>query len=334
MNLFRSDSMTTQSNVALVLGATGGIGSEVARQLGDAGWQVRGLARSVPPDGKPCHGFTWLRGDAMNRDDVLRAARGCSVIVHAVNPPGYRRWAELVLPMIDNTVAAAVAERSTIVLPGTVYNYGPDAFPVIDEDASQHPITRKGAIRVDLERRLQSASEQGARVIIVRAGDFFGPRAGNNWFSQGVVKPAKPVSIVNLPSSRGVGHQWSYLPDVAQTMVKLLAHRERLPPFANFHMSGHWDADGTELATAIRRVVTCHTGKAPKTRAFPWWLIRLVSPFVATLRELLEMRYLWRRPVRMSNARLVAVLGHEPHTPLDEAVEATLISLGCLPADL
>ena len=34
--------------------------------------------------------------------------------------------------------------------------------------------------------------------------------------------------------------------------------------------------------------------------------------------------------VRVSNGRLAAVLGREPHTPLDEAVEATLEGLGCL----
>jgi nucleoside-diphosphate-sugar epimerase len=56
----------------------------------------------------------------------------------------------------------------------------------------------------------------------------------------------------------------------------------------------------------------------------------LASPFVATFREMLEMRYLWREPVRMDNARLTAALGREPHTPLDEAVEATLLGLGCV----
>jgi nucleoside-diphosphate-sugar epimerase len=66
-------------------------------------------------------------------------------------------------------------------------------------------------------------------------------------------------------------------------------------------------------------------------RAFPWWLLRLASPFVTTLRELLEMRYLWRHPVRMSNHRLTAVLGQEPHTDLDEAIHATLVGLACLP---
>jgi peptide-methionine (R)-S-oxide reductase len=41
--------------------------------------------------------------------------------VHAVNPPGYRGWSRLVLPMLDNTIAAASAVGATIVLPGTVY---------------------------------------------------------------------------------------------------------------------------------------------------------------------------------------------------------------------
>jgi nucleoside-diphosphate-sugar epimerase len=64
--------------------------------------------------------------------------------------------------------------------------------------------------------------------------------------------------------------------------------------------------------------------------AFPWWLLALASPFVTTLREMREMRYLWQTPVLMDNAKLVAFLGHEPHTPLEEAVEASLEGMGCL----
>jgi len=32
----------------------------------------------------------------------------------------------------------------------------------------------------------------------------------------------------------------------------------------------------------------------------------------------------------MTNARLLSEIGEEPHTPLDEAVRATLVDLGCL----
>lgn len=323
---------TASANTALVLGATGGIGGEVARQLLAAGWTVRALRRGAAPASAQGDGMQWVQGDAMVRADVLAAAQGCSVIVHAVNPPGYRRWAELVLPMVDNTIAAAQAQGATVVLPGTVYNFGPSAFPTLREDSPQEPATRKGAIRVQMEQRLRQASSHGCKVIVVRAGDFFGPKPGNSWFSQGLVKPRQAVKAISLPGAPGVGHQWAYLPDVARTMVELVQRRESLEPFAVFHMRGHWDADGTEMARSIGRVVTRHGGAQPKVSAFPWWLTALAAPFVPTLRELREMRYLWRETVVMDNAKLLQVLGHEPHTPLDQAVEAALVGMGCLSA--
>jgi len=317
---------------ALVLGASGGIGGEVARELHDRGWTVRALRRGGAPGSSD--GLAWMHGDAMNAADVAGAAQGCDVIVHAVNPPGYRRWAELVLPMVDNTIAAAQRSGATIVLPGTLYNFGPDAFPRVHEDAPQHPCTRKGAIRVELERRLQAASSRGCRVLIVRAGDFFGPRPGNSWFSQGLVQPGKRVTAIKLPGIPGVGHQWAYLPDVARTMAELLLRRAQLPAFARFHMGGHWDPDGTQLARAIQRVVARRTGAQAATKPFPWWAVQLAAPFNPTLRELREMRYLWQREVRLANARLVETLGREPHTALDAAVEASLEGLGCLEPDV
>jgi nucleoside-diphosphate-sugar epimerase len=45
-----------------------------------------------------------------------------------------------------------------------------------------------------------------------------------------------------------------------------------------------------------------------------------------------EMRYLWREPLRLDNARLVAALGAEPRTPIGVAVRRALESLGCLAA--
>ncbi|QLG94406.1 NAD(P)H-binding protein [Pseudomonas yamanorum] len=319
-------------NKVLVLGATGGIGGEVARQLLAAGWQVRALTRDVAKGCEQNADFTWIKGDALNRQEVIDAAKGCSVIVHAVNPPGYRRWAEWAMPMLDNSIAAATAQGATLVFPGTVYNFGPDTFPLVREDTPQQPRTRKGVIRVEMERRLFEASTKGARVLIVRAGDFFGAKTGNSWFSQGLIKPGKPVGTISYPGAPGVAHQWAYLPDVAQTMVELLERREQLDAFACFHMAGHLDADGTQLGQAIQRVVLRRMGTESRVRSFPWWLLKLASPFVVTFREMLEMRYLWEMPLHMDNTRLVQVLGREPHTPLDEALEATLTGMGCLPA--
>jgi nucleoside-diphosphate-sugar epimerase len=247
--------------------------------------------------------------------------------VHAVNPPAYRNWAQLVLPMIENSIAAARASGARIVLPGTVYNYGPDAFPDLSEASPQNPATRKGAIRVQLERRLRDAAQSGVRTLVVRAGDFFGPHMANSWFGQGLLKPGRPVTSVTYPGQRGTGHQWAYLPDVAETMMQLIEREEALAAFDTFHMNGHWDADGTQMVAAIGRA----TGQPGlKVRSFPWWLLPLAAPFVTVFRELREVSYLWRQPLRLDNRRLLRLLGSEPHTALDQAVKATLVGMACL----
>ncbi|WP_431274130.1 SDR family NAD(P)-dependent oxidoreductase [Variovorax ureilyticus] len=322
-----------ERGTALVLGATGGIGGETASALLRRGWKVRALARDPARAAAQWSASTprpaWVAGDAMDAASVIAAARGAALIVHAVNPPGYRDWETLVPPMLENTLRAAEATGARIVLPGNVYNYGPDAFPDIDENAPQHPVTRKGAIRVRMEQHLREASTRGVRSLVVRAGDFFGPRAGSNWFAQGLVKAGRPLASITDPGRPGLGHQWTYLPDMAETIAQLVEREHALATFESVHMAGHWDADGTQMQAAIRRA----SGRPDlPVRRFPWRLAMLASPFVPMLRELREMRYLWQTPVRLRNARLVALLGSEPHTQLDAAVRATLEGLGCIQA--
>lgn len=321
--------MKSQSKLALILGATGSIGAEVARRLAERGWRVRAMHRRPEQLAQRDSRWEWVCGDAMQAQDVMRAAEGASVIVHAVNPPSYHNWQGLVLPMVRNTIAAAKTNRARIVLPGTLYNFGPDAFPVLNEESPQAPTTRKGKLRVALERELQDASRTGAKVLVVRAGDFFGPGASaNSWFGSGLVTRGQAVRSVTYPGSAGVGHLWSYVPDVAETMVRLLERNADLPDFASYHMRGHWDADGRQMIDAIGRV----TGQTSlKVKRFPWWVLPLLAPFSETLRELKEMKYLWQQAISMDNAKLCAVLGEEPHTELDAAVRATLVDMGCLP---
>lgn len=314
--------MTT--GTALVLGATGGVGGAVARRLRAEGWTVRALHRDPGRAARTADGLDWVRGDAMVGADVVAAAAGASLIVHAVNPPGYRDWDRLVLPMLDASIPAARAVDARLVLPGNVYVYGRDAGLNPGIDAPQTPRTAKGRIRIAMEARLR---ESGVRALIVRAGDFFGPRTtANSWFSTALVRPGRPVRSVTDPGTPGVGHQWAYLPDVAETMVRLSAREAELPRFSAFNMDGHWDPDGRQMIAAIARAV----GGEVRVRRFPWALLPLAAPFWPLAREIREMRYLWREPIRMDNEALVRFLGAEPHTPLDEAVRETLAGLGGL----
>lgn len=246
----------------------------------------------------------------------------------ARTPPKYRNWAGTVVQMLDATIAAARASGARILFPGTIYNYGPNAFPVLRETSLQHPRTRKGKLRVAMEQRLEAAVKDGVRSVIVRAGDFFGPHSSNSWLSEGMITPGKPVTRVTYPGSLNVGHAWAYLPDVAETMMRVIEQEDRLAPFDSYHMRGHWFAQGGELIDAIRRAA----GRRVSVSRLPWFAVAAASPVVPLFRELLEIRYLWKEPLQLDNHKLEALIGTEPHTPVDEAVRTTLQGLGCLAA--
>lgn len=321
----------TDIKTALILGATGGIGGAVAAALRKRGWRITALHRDPAKAARKADATTWIQGDALNPREVVGAAHGAALIVHAVNPPGYRNWAQWVLPMLDSSIEAARATGARILLPGTIYNYGPDAFPLLREDSPQNPLTRKGKIRVEMERRLRRAADSGVRSLIVRAGDFFGPQAGNNWFSQGLIKPGQAVKSIAYPGRPDIGHAWAYLPDLATTMTQLIERESQLGTFETFHFAGHWDADGKQMTRAIR--TAARAGNRPEdipVRTFPWPAITLLSPFVTLFREMREMRYLWSEPLQLSNEKLLSVLGTEVRTPLVDAVAASLAGLGCL----
>jgi nucleoside-diphosphate-sugar epimerase len=319
--------MTSQPShrKALVIGATGGVGGAVAARLRRSGWRVSALHRR-PQDAAARPGLSgveWRQGDAMREADVVAAAAGADLIVHAANPPGYRNWRGTALPMLASSIAAARACGGRILLPGTIYNYGPDAFPRLREDQPQRPLTRKGAIRVAMEQALTDASHDGLRVLIVRAGDYIGT-SGNGWLSQGLVTPGRPASRIAYPGPPEVAHAWAYTGDVAEAMVRL-AELPDLADFETFHMRGH------ELTGhAMRAALEAAARRQLRMTRLPWPLLAAISPFNETLRELLEMRYLWREPVLLDNARLVARLGEEPRTDLVTLLRAALAEMGCL----
>jgi nucleoside-diphosphate-sugar epimerase len=318
------------AGTALVIGVTGGIGGSVARGLLDRGWRVRALTRdprraAANYGDRP--GLEWVAGDAMDEAVVIAAARGVGLILHGANPPRYRNWRGLAIPMLDHSIAAARASGALLVFPGTLYNFGPDAGALVDEHSPQHPLTRKGAIRVEMEAALRRAAETGVRSLVVRAGDYFGPSAPSAWFQTALVKPGQPVRAVTYPGSREIGHSWAYLPDLADVILRLVAIENRLASFEIVNFGGHWLERGVEIAEAVRRVIGRPT---LPIRNFPWPLLQLGAPFVPLFREVLEMRYLWREPLRLNNRKLMSLIGAEPQTPLDEAVRVSLVGLGCL----
>ena len=316
------DTAMTDHSTALVLGITGSIGSAVAARLAARGWRIRALTRR-PVAGRPSFDFPveWRDGDALDPADVTAAAEGASVIFHGVNPPGYRRWREDGLPMLANTIAAARAAGATVLFPANVYVFSPASPDRVDETTPRRPETRKGKVRLEMEEMLERAAREGVRVIAVRAGDFFGPGVVGSWFSQALAKGGASLTAIQALVVPGKGHAWAYVPDLAETFARLVDRRVSLAPFTLVHFAGHHDATGHAMTDAVRRSLA---RPGIPVRRFPWIVVWLGAPFSSFLREAIEMMWLWKTSLALDNSRLVALLGEEPHTPLDDAVRASL----------
>jgi hypothetical protein len=105
---------------ALVIGATGGIGGEVAKSLIARGWAVRALSRNLDAAKRQTAWIgevEWIAGDAMTEADVIGAAQGTSLIFHGANPPKYRDWRGLAIPMLKASTAAARSSGARLVFP-------------------------------------------------------------------------------------------------------------------------------------------------------------------------------------------------------------------------
>ena len=313
----------TTSQIALILGLTGGIGRAIAENLARRGWAIRALTRR-PAGERPALPFAvdWRMGDALDADAIRAAAEGAGLIVHGVNPPGYRRWREDGLPMLAGSIAAAKASGATLLFPANVYVFSKASPERVGEATPRAPETRKGQVRLEMERMLERAAKEDViRVIALRAGDFFGPGITSSWFAQALAKGGRSARVIRTLTPAGTIHAWAYAPDLAEAFARLVDRRDTLPAFTLAHFRGHEDPTGRMMAEAVRRVL----GR-PETpiRPFRWILLWLGAPFVPFLREALEMTWLWQKSLALDNTRLLGLIGEEPHTPLDEAVQAAL----------
>src|SRR2546422_9896394 len=148
-----------------ILGARGLIGGAVARRARFSGHQVRAVVRPGRDTGGFPAGIEVVPADLRSRESVVEAVHGMDVVVHAATVP-YPEWPRFVPLLAENTLAAAEASGATLVFPGNVYVYGRPRSRTVTEDHPQDPHTLKGRIRLEVERKLLQAHQDG-RVDLV-----------------------------------------------------------------------------------------------------------------------------------------------------------------------
>lgn len=167
--------MTPPDGLHVVLGASGGIGRALVRELARRGDRVRAVHRNARSDGLP-DGVEALAVDISSAGGARTACAGAAVVHHCAQP-AYHRWAREFGAMNEAVIAGAAAAGAKLVVADNLYMYSPPRGP-LTEDAPQEPTSRKGAVRLAVANRLLDAHRAGVlRVAIGRASDYCGPGA-------------------------------------------------------------------------------------------------------------------------------------------------------------
>lgn len=315
------------SKTALIIGANGRLGQVLTSAFLAGGWRVLAQVRRTPTRvAEP--GLQWLQVSAQDPAGLAEAARAADVVVHAANPP-YTHWRTEAMPLARHAMDTARRLNAVLMFPGNVYNFGADMPETLTEATPQEPTTRKGRIRAQIEAAMREAARSGVRVVVIRAGDFFGGPGRGSWFDLVIAKSLRQGKVV-YPGRINAVHAWAYLPDLAQTFVLVAERRAALPVFETLHFPG-CSPTGREflecLERSARRVGLLGQGRTLERGGMPWVFLRIAGLAVPMYREIAEMRYLWNVPHRLAGQRLTAVLGSVPATPLDDAMDATLREL-------
>lgn len=304
----------------VILGAAGRVGDAAVRAFVEAGWRVKGVARNAKAAGL-ASGVEAVKADAFDRAALIEACRGADVILNALNPQ-YTEWAEKVLPMAENVIAAAEAVGATHMLPGNVYNFGYDIKVGTREDDPEIASTEKAEIRIAMEGLFrQMAEERGVQTIVLRAGDFYGGTRRESWLDLIILSKLRK-DIFTWPGPMDIPHAFAYLPDLGRAFVALAEKRAELGKFERFHFAGH-----TLTGNDMKKAAEAAAGRELARRGVPWTLLRAAGLFNPMLREVAKMSYLWRTPHSLDGSKLERAVGKLPQTPPVEALRQAIADL-------
>ena len=302
-------------NKHVIVGA-GPVGSTTAMLLAEAGESVSLVSRSGSGPNHP--EIEKVAADAADRATMLRLSVGASAIYNCANP-AYHRWPTDWPPIASSLLQAAEECGAVLVTMSNLYGYGPVDHPM-KEDDELAASSVKGRVRVRMWQEAKAAHDAGqVRVSEARASDFFGLGETASHFGRMIprVLAGKTVRVIGSPDTP---HSWTYVPDVARTLVTLAGDERAWG--RPWHVPTNPPLSQREAAAALADLADV---PAPQVRGIPGWVIRAAGVASPLLRELREVAYQFERPFVLASSAITQTFGLEP-TPMREALRKTLES--------
>jgi nucleoside-diphosphate-sugar epimerase len=307
--------MPTTSDLHAVLGASGGTGGAVVRELARRGHRVRAVSRRGNADAPG--GVERLAADVATAEGAKAACAGAAVVYHCAQPP-YTRWPQEFPPLTDAVAAGAAAAGAKLVLADNLYAYGPHQGR-LTEDLPAAATGRKGRVRALMAGRLLAAHEQGRlRVAIGRSSDYYGSGGLNSVIGERVFRAALAGRTVRWLGRLDQPRTLSYLEDMAAGLV-VLGERDEADGQV-------WHLPAAEPLTGRQflQLVAAAAGGRSKIATNSAAMTRLAGVFVPLLREVSETLPSFQAPFVVDWSKYQRAFGPFTPTPHPEAVARTV----------
>ena len=301
-----------------ILGAGGAIGSELVRELSQAGKQVRLVARNP----ELVEGATEaVAADISDLEQTIRAVSGSTVVFLVIGLKyDLKIWDELWPRIMKNAIEACKRANAKLIFFDNVYMYG-KVLGRMTEETPFGPCSKKGEIRAQIATTLLNEIKAGQlNAMIARSADFYGPHArtsvANILVFDNFVKGATASWLVN----DSVPHSHTFSPDAARSLA-LLADTESAWN-QTWHVS---TASNPPTGKEFIQMVAKEFGVDPKYRVLSRPLIKVVGWFNSDIRESYEMLYQSDSEYLFDSTKFSKAFSFEP-TSYVEGIKRTALA--------
>lgn len=297
----------------VVIGATGGTGGALVRELLARGERVRAVNRSGWRNAPA--GVEVVQADALNREQIMQACRGASVVYNCVNPP-FTRWAELFPPVMENLIVAAGAHDATLVFADDTWMYG-RVNGRATEEQPHRPEGYKGELRARLSERLMHAHARGeVRASIGRAAELFGPQV-ESLIGANVFRAALTGKRALWPADLDSPINPLFIDDFARGLIVL--GQEQAAAGQIWHVPANEPITGRQFV----QIVFEEAGKKLKLSALKRPLVQALGLVWPIAREGVELLYQFETPYIIDSSKFQDAFGGAA-TPYRDGIRQTL----------
>lgn len=291
-----------------ILGASGAIGTELAKALKNYTNDIRLVSRKPK---KVNETDILLPADLTNRAEVFKAIQGSEIVYLTIGfeyklDVWKKQWPEL----MQNVIDACVENKSKLVFFDNVYMIGGDNVKHITEESPFSPTSKKGEIRMALDKMILDAiKERKLQAIIARAADFYGAVKDVSILMELVYKNLAADKKAQWFFNAKVKHSFTYTPDAGKATAMLGNTPEAYNQIWNLPTDSH-SLTGEEWIELFAKEM----GKSSKYQLFPAFLVKITGFFVPFLKEIYEMRYQYDREYFFDSSKFEKYFNFRPTT--------------------